>query len=106
LAALDGQNGETFEQVKVGRRSAIQDALKEEAHDGRKPDLIGKIRHPKKRAFLAAMANTANVLRTAEIVPTKYSDRSAIIEVDRFSFAPSVGATTPVQRARGAGLNV
>jgi hypothetical protein len=29
-------------------------------------------------------------------VHPKYSDRSAIIEVDRFSFAPSVGATTPV----------
>jgi hypothetical protein len=28
------------------------------------------------------------------IVPPKYSDRSAIIEVDRFSFAPSIGATT------------
>ncbi len=33
----------------------------------RKPSLFGKIRHPKKRAFLAAMANTANVLRAAEI---------------------------------------
>ncbi len=32
-----------------------------------KPDPFGKIRHPKKRAFLAAMANTANVLRAAEI---------------------------------------
>jgi hypothetical protein len=27
-------------------------------------------------------------------VPPKYSRRSAIIEVDRFSFAPSVGTTT------------
>jgi hypothetical protein len=36
------------------------DALQEEAE-------IGNIRHPKKRAFLAALANTANVLRAAEI---------------------------------------
>jgi hypothetical protein len=34
---------------------------------GGKPSSFGKIRHPKKRAFLAAMANTANVLRAAEI---------------------------------------
>ena len=34
------------------------------------------------------------------IVPPKYSGRSAIIKVDRLSFAPLVGAATPVQRAR------
>ena len=33
----------------------------------RRLDSFGKIRHPKKRAFLAAVANTANVLRAAEI---------------------------------------
>jgi hypothetical protein len=32
-----------------------------------KPNAFGKIRHPKKRAFLAAVANTANVVRAAEI---------------------------------------
>jgi hypothetical protein len=32
-----------------------------------KSDPFGKIRHPKKRAFLAAMANTASVLRAAQI---------------------------------------
>lgn len=32
-----------------------------------KPDPFGKIRHPKKRAFLAAMENTASVSRAAEI---------------------------------------
>src|ERR1700676_3950389 len=32
-----------------------------------KPDPFGKIRHPKKRAFLAAMANMASVSRAAEI---------------------------------------
>ena len=34
----------------------------------RKPDGFDKIRHPKKRAFLAAMASTASVVRAAEIV--------------------------------------
>ena len=33
----------------------------------RKPNAFGEIRHPKKRAFLAAMANTANVVRAAAI---------------------------------------
>ncbi len=33
-----------------------------------KPDPFDKIRHPKKRAFLAAMASTASVVRAAEIV--------------------------------------
>ena len=32
-----------------------------------KPDPFDKIRHPKKRAFLAAMGNTASVLRAADI---------------------------------------
>jgi hypothetical protein len=38
-------------------------------------------------------------------VPPKYSDRSAIIEVDRLSFAPLVGAATPVHRARRSHLD-
>src|SRR5215469_4026190 len=33
-------------------------------------------------------------------VPPRYSNRSAIIEVDRLSFAPLVGAATPVHLAR------
>src|ERR1700751_4879763 len=35
-----------------------------------------------------------------QTVAPKYSDRSAIIEVDRLSFAQLVGAATPVHRAR------
>ena len=34
------------------------------------------------------------------IVPPKYSNRSAIIEVDRLSFAPLIGAATSVHLAR------
>ena len=37
------------------------------AHKPDSADPVGKIRHPKKRAFLAAMSNTANVLRAAQI---------------------------------------
>ena len=33
-ATLDGHQGETFEQVKLGRRLTIQDAPKEGARDG------------------------------------------------------------------------
>jgi len=42
-------------------KSDSQKALPEEPE-------IGKIRHPKKRAFLAAIANTASIVRAAEIV--------------------------------------
>jgi DNA modification methylase len=34
LATLDGPDGETFEQVKLGRRLTMQDAPKERARDG------------------------------------------------------------------------
>ena len=40
------------------------------------------------------------------MVPPKYHDRSAIIEVDRLSSAPLVGATTPGQRARHSRVDV
>jgi hypothetical protein len=39
-------------------------------------------------------------------VPPKYSNRPAIIEVDRLSFAPLVGAATSVHRARRPHLDV
>jgi CheY-like chemotaxis protein len=60
-----------------------------------------KVRHPNPSVLMLTVYDD-----DTRIFPPKYSDRSAIIEVDQLSFAPSVSATTPVQRARCAGLNV
>ena len=63
----------------------------------RKPDLFGKIRHPKKRAFLAAMANTANVLRAAEIAGMDRDNHYLWLKKD-----PAYAAAFEIAWQRGA----
>ena len=62
-----------------------------------KPDPFGKIRHPKKRAFLAAMANTANVLRAAEIARMDRDNHYLWLKKD-----PDYAAAFEIARGRGA----
>jgi len=60
------------------------------------PDPFGKIRHPKKRAFLAAMANTANVVRAAEIVRMDRDNHYLWLQKD-----PDYAAAFEIARMRG-----
>lgn len=62
-----------------------------------KPDPFGKIRHPKKRAFLAAMANTANVLRAAEIAGIDRDNHYLWLKKD-----PDYATAFEIARGRGA----
>ena len=62
-----------------------------------KPDPFGKIRHPKKRAFLAAMANTANVLRAAEIARMDRDNHYLWLKKD-----PDYAAAFEIARGRAA----
>ena len=64
-----------------------------------KPDPFGKIRHPKKRAFLAAMANTANVMRAAEIARMDRDNHYLWLKKD-----PDYAAAFEIAQMRG--LNV
>jgi hypothetical protein len=61
-----------------------------------KPDPFDKIRHPKKRAFLAAMASTASVLRAAEIAGVDRTNHYLWTKKD-----PDYAAAFEIARMRG-----
>ena len=61
-----------------------------------KSDPFGKIRHPKKRAFLAAMANTASVSRAAEIARMDRDNHYLWLKKD-----PDYAAAFEIAKMRG-----
>src|SRR5260370_13210104 len=63
----------------------------------RRPDGFDKIRHPKKRAFLAAMASTASVVRAAEIARVDRTSHYLWFQKD-----PDYAAAFEIARMQGA----
>jgi hypothetical protein len=62
-----------------------------------KPDAFDRIRHPKKRAFLAAMANTASVLSAAEMAGVDRTNHYLWLKKD-----PDYAEAFEIARMRGA----